>query len=121
MNYQGPGGQGIGTIGPNFFQGQRNLTKIAIGHSIKLDFDPDAFVPLVSLKKLYIAGAVLRKTNLSRVLSPLKKLEKLSLCSVDLDALPANLLPPNNTLKVLKVQGNHLHTLDKALLEALPR
>lgn len=121
MNYQGPGGQGIGNIGPHFFQGQRRLTSIAMGHSIMVNFHPDAFVPLVNLKYLYIAGVVMKTTNLSAVLSPLKRLKKLTLYRADLDALPANLLPPNNTLEILKVQSNHLHTVDKMMLDALPR
>ncbi|XP_075949692.1 uncharacterized protein LOC142951777 [Anarhichas minor] len=121
MNYQGPGGQGIGIIGPHFFQGQRRLISVAIGHSILLDFHPDAFVPLVNLKHLYIAGVVMRTTNLSTVLSPLKNLKELILYRADLDALPANLMPPDNTLEILKVQSNHLHTMDKTMLDALPR
>ncbi|XP_070783197.1 toll-like receptor 13 [Enoplosus armatus] len=121
MNYQGPGGQGIGTIGPHFFQGQRQLTSVGLGHSIKVDFHPDALVPLVNLKHLYIAGVVMKTTNLSAVLSPLKGLKKLTLYRADLDALPANLLPPDNTLEILKVQSNHLHTVDKMMLDALPR
>ncbi|XP_071318192.1 toll-like receptor 13 [Trachinotus anak] len=121
MNYQGPGGQGIGNIGPRFFQGQHQLNSIAIGHSIKLNFHEEAFVPLVNLKILYIAGVDMKMTNLSAVFSPLKRLRKLTLYRVDLDALPANLLPPDNTLEVLKVHSNHLHTVDKRMLDALPR
>nr|QWW30859.1 TLR13c [Siniperca chuatsi] len=121
MNYQGPGGQGIGNIGPYFFQGQRQLISVAIRHSIKVDFHPDAFVPLVNLKYLYIAGVVMKTTNLSPVLSPLKGLKKLTLYRADLDALPANLMPPDNKLEILKVQFNHLHTVDKTMLDALPR
>lgn len=121
MNYQGPGGEGIGVIGPRFFQGQRQLTSVAIGHSIQVDFHADAFVPLVKLKFLYIAGVLMKTTNLSAVFSPLKSLKKLTLYRADIDALPANLMPPDNTLEVLKVQSNHLHTVDKAMLDALPR
>ncbi|KAM3591312.1 uncharacterized protein V6R79_000087 [Siganus canaliculatus] len=121
MNYQGPGGRGIGTIGPHFFQSQSRLTSIAIGHSIMLDFHPDAFVPLVNLKKLYIAGVVMKTTNLSAVLSRLKRLQKLTLYRADLDALPANLLPPDNTLEVLQVQANHLHKLDQNMLDTLSK
>lgn len=121
MNYQGPGGQGIGNIGPHFFQGQHRLTSVAIGNSIMVDFHPDAFVPLVNLKYLYIAGVVLKTTNLSAVLSPLKKLKRLTLYRADLDVLPANLMPPDNTLEMLKVQSNHLRTVDKTMLDALPR
>nr|QXJ40778.1 toll-like receptor 13a [Sebastes schlegelii] len=121
MNYQGPGGEGIGVIGPRFFQGQRQLTSVAIGHSIQVDFHADAFVPLVKLKSLYIAGVLMKTTNLSAVFSPLKSLKKLTLYRADIDALPANLMPPDNTLEVLKVQSNHLHTVDKAMLDALPR
>lgn len=121
MNYQGPGGRGIGNIGPNFFKDQRKLTSVAIGHSIMVDFHADAFVPLINLKYLYIAGVVMKTTNLSAVLSPLKRLNKLTLYRADLDALPANLLPPDNNLEILKVQSNHLHTVDKLLLDALPR
>ncbi len=121
MNYQGPGGQGIGNIGPDFFRGLGRLTSVAIGHSIMVDFHPDAFVPLVNLKYLYIAGVVMKTTNLSAVLSPLKMLKKLTIYRADLDALPVNLLPPDNTLEILKVQSNHLHTVDKAMMDALPR
>ncbi|KAF1373987.1 hypothetical protein PFLUV_G00244600 [Perca fluviatilis] len=121
MTYQGPGGQGIGTIGPHFFQDQRRLTSFEIGHSILLDFHPEAFIPLVNLKYLYIAGVVMKTTNLSAVLSPLKGLKRLTIYRADLDALPANLLPPDNTLEILKVQSNHLHTVDKAMLDALSR
>ncbi|XP_068439518.1 toll-like receptor 13 [Clinocottus analis] len=121
MNYQGPGGQGIGVIGPHFFKGPRRLSSIAMGHSILVHFHHDAFVPLVHLKNLYIAGVDLKTTNLSAVLSPLINLKKLTLYRADLDALPANLMPPNNTLEVLKVQSNHLHTVDKTMLDALPR
>ncbi|XP_031147307.1 toll-like receptor 13 [Sander lucioperca] len=121
MTYQGPGGQGIGTIGPHFFQDQRQLISFEIGHSILLDFHPDAFIPLVNLKYLYIAGVVMKTTNLSAVLSPLKQLKRLTIYRADLDALPANLLPPDNTLEILKVQSNHLHTVDIAMLDALPR
>ncbi|XP_051274354.1 toll-like receptor 13 [Dicentrarchus labrax] len=121
MNYQGPGGRGIGNIGPHFFQGPSQLISVAIGHSIKIDFHPDALVPLVNLKYLYIAGVVMKTTNLSAVLSPLKTLKKLTLYRADLDALPANLLPPDNTLETLKVQSNHIHTIDKMMLDALPR
>ncbi|XP_071387231.1 toll-like receptor 13 [Centroberyx affinis] len=121
LNYQGPGGRGIGYIGPHFFEGQRRLVSLAIGHSIRGDFHPEAFVPLVNLTALYIAGMVMSKTNLTAVLLPLKGLKKLTLYRADLDALPANLLPPGNSLEILKVQSNHLHTMDKPLLEALPR
>ncbi|KAM6963459.1 uncharacterized protein LKV04_019530 [Tautogolabrus adspersus] len=121
MNYQGPGGQGIGNIGPHFFQNAHQLTAVRIGHSIKLDFHPDAFVPLTKLKILDIAGVSMKTTNLSAVLSPLKTLRKLSLYRADLDTLPANLMPPDNTLEILKVQSNHLHTVDKTMLDALPR
>uniref|UniRef100_A0A3Q1FJT6 Toll-like receptor 13 n=1 Tax=Acanthochromis polyacanthus TaxID=80966 RepID=A0A3Q1FJT6_9TELE len=121
MNYQGPGGQGIGNIGPNFFQGQHRLNHIAIGHSIMMNIHPDAFVLLVNLTQLYIAGVVMKTTNLTAVLSPLKRLKKLTLYRADLDVLPTNLLPPDNTLEVLKVQANHIRTVDKDLLDALPR
>ncbi|XP_041672319.1 toll-like receptor 13 [Cheilinus undulatus] len=121
MNYQGPGGQGIGNIGPNFFQDTHQLLTLRIGHSISLDFHPDAFVPLVKLKHLDIAGITMRKTNLSALLSPLKTLKRLTLYRVDLDTLPANLLPPDNTLQILKVQSNHLRTVDQTTMEALPR
>ncbi|XP_070708148.1 toll-like receptor 13 [Pempheris klunzingeri] len=121
MNYQGPGGRGIGDIGPHFFQGPRRLTSVAIGHSIMVNFHPDAFVPLINLKYLYIAGVIMKTTNLSAVLSPLKRLQKLTLYRADLDALPANLLPPDNSLEILKVQSNHLHIVDKIMLDALPR
>lgn len=121
MNYQGPGGQGIGNIGPHFFQGLHRLTSVAIGNSIMLQFHPDAFVPLVNLKYLYISGVDMKTTNLSTVFSPLKKMKRLTLYRVDLDALPTNLMPPDNTLQMLKVQSNHLRTVDKAMLDALPR
>ncbi|XP_020493189.2 toll-like receptor 13 [Labrus bergylta] len=121
MNYQGPGGQGIGNIGPHFFQNAHQLISVGIGHSIKLDFHPDAFVPLVKLKYLHIAGVIMKTTNLSAVLSPLKTLRKLTLYRADLDTLPANLLSPGNTLEILKVQSNHLHTVDKTVVDALPR
>ena len=121
MNYQGPGGRGIGNIGPYFFQGQRQLITLAIGHSIKIDFHRDAFAPLVKLKQLYIAGVIMKTTNLSAVLSPLKSLRKLTLFRADLDTLPADLLPPNNSLETLKVQSNHLRTVDKMMLDVLPR
>lgn len=121
MNYQGPGGRGIGNIGPHFFQGQRQLTSVAIGHSILVNFHPEAFVPLVNLKYLYIAGVVMKTTNLSAVLSPLKRQQKLTLYRAELDALPANLLPPDNTLEILKFQSNHVRTVDKMMLDALPR
>ncbi|XP_022598134.1 toll-like receptor 13 [Seriola dumerili] len=121
MNYQGPGGRGIGDIGPHFFQGQRQLICVGIGHSILLNIHPDAFSPLVNLKQLYIAGVIMKTTNLSAVFSPLKRLKKLTLYRADLDTLPANLLPPDNALEVLKVQSNHLHTVDKMTLDALPR
>ncbi|KAM4524155.1 uncharacterized protein PAE49_000595 [Odontesthes bonariensis] len=121
MNYQGPGGQGIGAIGRNFFKGQHQLVSISIGHSIMMDIHPDAFAPLVNLKRLYIAGVVMKTTNLTAVLSPLKRLQKLTLSRADLDTLPTNLLPPNNSLEILKVQSNHIRTVDKRLLDALPR
>ncbi|XP_062298757.1 toll-like receptor 13 [Scomber scombrus] len=121
LNYQGPGGRGIGSIGPHFFKGQRNLTSLAIGHSIMVDFHRDTFAPLVNLKYLYIAGVLMKTTNLSTVLSPLKKLWKLTLYRADLDTLPVDLLPPDNSLEVLKVQSNHLRTVDKMMLDALPR
>eukprot|EP00064_Thunnus_orientalis_P004565 superscaffoldBa00000416_g4577 len=121
MNYQGPGGRGIGNIGPDFFQGQRQLTSLAIGHSINVDFHCDAFAPLVRLKYLYIAGVIMKSTNLSAVLSPLKSLKKLTLYRADLDTLPADLLPPDNSLEILKVQSNHLHTVNKTMLDVLPR
>jgi len=121
MNYQGPGGRGLGVIGPHFFRGQRRLLSVAMGHSIQIDFHPDALVPLVWLRSLYIAGVVMKTTNLSAVLSPLKNLKKLTLYRADLDALPADLMPPDNTLEVLRVRSNHLHSVDRALLDALPR
>nr|USC27895.1 toll-like receptor 13 [Sebastiscus marmoratus] len=108
-------------INPYFSGGQRQLTSVAIGHSIQVDFHADAFVPLVNLKFLYIAGVLMKTTNLSAVMSPLKSLKKLTLFRADIDALPANLMPPDNTLEILKVQSNHLHTVDKAMLDALPR
>ncbi|XP_059180837.1 toll-like receptor 13 [Centropristis striata] len=121
IRYQGPGGRGIGVIGPSFFKGPSRLNSVAIGNSIHLEFHPDAFLPLVNLECLRITGTVLKTTNLSAVLSPLKRLRKLTLDRADLDALPANLLPQDNSLKVLKVQSNHLHRVDKTLLDALPR
>ncbi|XP_040922374.1 toll-like receptor 13 [Toxotes jaculatrix] len=121
MNYQGPGGRGIGDIGPHFFKGPHQLTSIAIGHSIMVNFHHDAFAPLVNLKFLYIAGVVMKTTNLSASFTPLKKLKRLTLYRADLDALPANLLPPDNTLEILKVQSNHLRTVDKTMLDSLPR
>ncbi|XP_029312425.1 toll-like receptor 13 [Cottoperca gobio] len=121
MDYQGPGGQGIGIIGPHFFQGQSRLTSVSIGNSILMEFHPDAFVPLVNLTFLYITGMAMTKTNLSAALSPLKRLKMLILYRADLDALPANLMPPDNTLEVLEVKSNHLHTVDKRMLDALPR
>lgn len=121
MNYQGPGGRGIGNIGPDFFQSQRQLISLAIGHSIMVDFHHKAFEPLVNLKYLYIAGVVMKTTNLSAVFYPLKRLQKLTLYRADLDALPADLLPPDNSLEILKVQSNHIHTVDKTILDFLPR
>nr|QFE31824.1 toll-like receptor 21-2 [Sillago sinica] len=121
MNYQGPGGRGIGNIGPDFFRGPGRLTSVSIGHSIKLSFHPDAFVPLVHLRHLNIAGVDLKTTNVSAVLSPLKNLWKLILYRTDLDVLPTNLLPPDNNLAILKVKANHFRTVDKAMLDALPR
>ncbi|XP_030256607.1 toll-like receptor 13 isoform X2 [Sparus aurata] len=121
MEYQGPGGGGIGTIGQHFFQGPRRLSQLAIGHSIMVDFHPDAFVPLVHLQQLYIAGVVMKTTNLSATLSPLKNLKRLTIYRADLDTLPANLLPPDNTLETLQLRANHLHTVDKTMLDALPR
>lgn len=121
MNYQGPGGRGIGTIGPRFFQSQHRLSAFSIGHTIILNFHPDAFVPLVNLKILYIAGVDMKTTNLSALFSPLKRLRKLILYRVDIDALPANLMPPDNALEILKVTSNHLRTVDKAMMDAFPR
>lgn len=121
MRYQGPGGYGIGDIGPHFFKGLQNLTCINIGNSVKMNIHPDAFNPLISLKILFIDGVVLKETNLTAVLSPLKGLSKLMLHRADLDSLPANLLPPNNSLKVLKVSSNHIRTLNKEMLNNLPR
>ncbi|XP_038157016.1 toll-like receptor 13 [Cyprinodon tularosa] len=120
MRYQGPGGYGIGDIGPHFFKGLQNLTCINIGNSVKMNIHPDAFTPLISLKILFIDGVVLKETNLSAVLSPLKGLSKLMLHRADLDSLPANLLPPNNSLKVLKVSSNHIRTLNKEMLSNIP-
>nr|QOS44506.1 toll-like receptor 13 [Argyrosomus japonicus] len=54
-------------------------------------------------------------------LTSLERLRKLTLYRTDLDDLPANLMPPDNTLEILKVTSNHLHTVDKAMLDALPR
>ncbi|XP_063748664.1 toll-like receptor 13 isoform X2 [Eleginops maclovinus] len=121
MLYQGPGGQGIGVIGPNFFKGQTRLLEFQIGESLMVDFHRDAFVPLINLEILFINGVAMKNTNLSAVLSPLKKLKKLTLHRVDLDVLPANLLPPDNTLEFMNIWSNHLHTVDKKMLKALPR
>ncbi|KAL7371994.1 hypothetical protein ABVT39_008181 [Epinephelus coioides] len=121
MNYQGPGGQGIGVIGSQFFQGQGRLTSLHIGNTIVLDFSPDALVPLVNLKELYIGGVTMKTTNLSAVLSPLKSLKRFFLYRADLDALPASLMPPDNSLETLKLPFNHLHTVDKMTLDSLPR
>ncbi|KAK2884877.1 toll-like receptor 13 isoform X1 [Channa argus] len=121
MNYQGPGGQGIGIIGPYFFQGLSHLTSVAIGNSLMVDFHPDAFAPLVNLTYLYISGVVMKTTNLSALFSPLKRLKRLTLYRIDLDTLPANLMPPDNTLEMLKVQANHLRIVDKSLLDTLKR
>ncbi|XP_074519569.1 uncharacterized protein LOC141785272 [Halichoeres trimaculatus] len=121
MNYQGPGGQGIGSIGPDFFKDAHRLTSVSFGHSIQMYIHPEAFVPLVKLKYLYIAGVIMKTTNLTAVLSPLKTLKKLSLYRADLEGLPANLLPLDNALEILQVRANHLHTVDKEVLDALPR
>ena len=121
MEYQGLGGQGIGHIGHHFFKGLHNLVSFGTGHSIKMNIHPDAFIPLVNLKYLYLAGVVMKDTNLTALLSPLKKLRKLTLFRTDVDVLPTNLLPPNNTLEILKVQSNHIRTVDKEMLDALPR
>ncbi|XP_050923345.1 toll-like receptor 13 [Lates calcarifer] len=121
LNYQGPGGRGIGDIGPHFFEGPQQLISVSIGNSIRINFHPDAFVPLQNLTRLYIAGVLMKTTNLTAVFSPLKRLQKLTLYRADLDALPTNLLPPDNTLEILKVQSNHLHTVDKTMLDGLPR
>ncbi|XP_035987945.1 toll-like receptor 13 [Fundulus heteroclitus] len=119
MRYQGPGG-GIGDIGPDFFKGLQKLRCINIGNSVKMNIHADAFAPLTSLKILYIDGVVLKDINLTAVLFPLKSLSKLMLNMADLDTLPANLLPPNNSLRILQVSSNHIHTLNKELLDNLP-
>ncbi|MED6231463.1 hypothetical protein ATANTOWER_016487 [Ataeniobius toweri] len=121
MRYQGPGGSGIGDIGPDFFKGLQKLKCMQIGNSIKMNVHPGAFAPLISLKILYIYGVNLKDTNLTAVLLPLKGLSKLMLNRADLDTLPAHLLPPNNSLEILRVQSNHIHTLSKEILDNLPR
>ena len=120
MRYQGPGRECIGVIGPNFFKGQSRLRAFKIGQSRILEFHPDAFVPLINLQNLFIVGVAMKKTNLSAVFSPLKSLKLLTL-RVDLDVFPANLLPPDNSLEYIKVWSNHLHTVDKSMMDALPR
>ncbi|MEQ2243488.1 hypothetical protein ILYODFUR_007492 [Ilyodon furcidens] len=121
MRYQGPGGSGIGDIGPDFFKGLQKLKCMQIGNSIKMTVHPGAFAPLISLKILYIYGVNLKDTNLTAVLLPLKGLLKLMLNRADLDTLPAHFLPPNNSLEILRVQSNHIHTLSKEILDNLPR
>ncbi|KAK5602921.1 hypothetical protein CRENBAI_019531 [Crenichthys baileyi] len=121
MRYQGPGGYGIGDIGPDFFKGLQKLKCMQIGNSIKMNVHPGAFAPLISLKILYIYGVNLKEINLTAVLLPLKGLSKLMLNRADLDTLPAHLLPPNNSLEVLRVESNHIHTLSKEILDNLPR
>ncbi|TKS89932.1 Toll-like receptor 13 [Collichthys lucidus] len=54
-------------------------------------------------------------------LTSLERLKKLTLYRTDLDDLPANLMPPDNTLEILKVTSNHFHTVDKAMLDPFPR
>ncbi|XP_033963680.1 toll-like receptor 13 [Pseudochaenichthys georgianus] len=120
MRYQGPARECIGVIGPNFFKGQSRLLAFKIGQSRMLEFHPDAFVPLINLQNLFIVGVAMKKTNLSAAFSPLKSLKQLTLRAA-LDVLPANLLPPDNSLEYIKVWSNHLHTVDKNMLDALPR
>ncbi|KAM4624501.1 uncharacterized protein ACJ7VT_005351 [Polymixia lowei] len=120
LNYQGTGGGGIGDIGPRFFQGLRRLVNLAVGHSLA-DFHPEAFVHLANLTSLYIADMVMSKTNLTALFSPLRSLKKLTLVKTDLEDLPADLLPKGNSLELLIVNSNHLHTMDKTMLNALPR
>lgn len=121
LRYQVPGGSGIGVIGPEVFRGLSNLTQLTLGNSILNDFHPDAFVPLVKLKYLYIGNMIMRDINLTTIFAPLKHLEKLTLYMTDLDILPPRLMPLENSLRILRVHSNHLRTVDKTMLDLLPR
>ena len=121
MRYQGPAGMGLGYLDKGFFTGLSQLRSLAMGNTIDTEFHPDTFTPLVSLQKLYLAGLSMRQTNLTALLWPLRALKKLDLYQVDLDFVPAPLLPMGNSLEILHLKSNHLRGLQKALFESLPR
>ncbi|XP_036375175.1 toll-like receptor 13 [Megalops cyprinoides] len=118
--YQGPVRVGMGYLGPTLFNGLTNLQNLSLGYVSATTFDPDVFAPVAKLKLLYIANIEMTNNNLTALFRHLASLEDLYLMQCDLDVLPATLLPPQNSLKYLKIQSNHFHTLEKSLHDNLP-
>ncbi|MBN3304318.1 TLR13 protein, partial [Amia calva] len=119
FRYQGPGGDGLGTLGPSFFRGTENLHSLALGYMFMVTFHQDAFTPLSNLSLLYIASVSLTNVNLGRLFRNLTSLRKLTLYKTDLDSLPQDLLPPGSPLEYLNVRSNHFHVLEESLLGRL--
>ncbi|KAJ8369975.1 hypothetical protein SKAU_G00100030 [Synaphobranchus kaupii] len=120
LGYQGPITVGFGYLGPTLFKGLENLDTLILTSVYKTTFHPDTFAPLISLKSLYISDITMTNINLTALFRPFVSLTDLVLTNADLDVLPDWLLPRNNTLKYLKLQGNHIHVLEKSLHDNLP-
>ncbi|XP_041737851.1 toll-like receptor 13 [Coregonus clupeaformis] len=105
------------------FRDLENLDYLDLsGNHIKR-LTPAILQGLVKLKQLVLYNNCLHfdKDDAPFInMTALESLEKLTFYKTDLDTLPDNLLPPGNSLKVLLVQSNHLHVLEKSLFDNLP-
>ncbi|KAK1881839.1 Toll-like receptor 13 [Dissostichus eleginoides] len=140
LRYLSLKGNRIKMLSTNILSGLTNLRKMVLyNNRLHFKHNDAPFINLTSLEFLdmryqgpgreclgvigpnfFKVGAAMKKTNLSAVFSPLKSLKQLTL-RADLDVLPANLLPPDNSLEFIKLWSNHLHTVDKNMLNALQR
>ncbi|KAJ8268060.1 hypothetical protein COCON_G00132320 [Conger conger] len=120
LGYQGPITVGMGYLGSTLFKGLENLETLILSSATLITFHLNTFAPLRNLYSLYISDITMTNTNLTALFHPLVSLTELVLVKTDLDVLPDRLLPQNNTLKYLKLQGNHLHVMEKSLINNLP-
>ncbi|KAG9355882.1 hypothetical protein JZ751_000726 [Albula glossodonta] len=119
LSYQG-GYIKFGYLGSNFFKGLGNLRNLILSFVTLTKIDVNTFSPLVNLKNLFLSDIILTNVNLTALFTPFVSLTDLFIMKADLDFLPSNLLPPNNSLKYLKIQSNHFHVLEKSIYDNLP-
>ncbi|XP_035284833.1 toll-like receptor 13 [Anguilla anguilla] len=120
LGYQGPITIGMGYLGSTLFKGLENLQTLILTSATLITFHPNTFAPLVNLYSLYISDITMTHNNLTALFHPLVSLTDLVLGKTGLDGLPVRLLPQNNTLKYFRLMYNHIHVLEKSVLDNLP-